>query len=84
MAKKVYRVVACIGRKRNVIFESKAFDPQDGAADEGAFKEAFRAREQHCMELWRNGFSVTTDGRYHHIGKNIEAGKIEIFPYSKR
>ena len=52
MAKKVYRVVACIGRKRNIIFESTPFN--------------------------------TTGGRYHHIGKNIDGGKIEIFLYSKR
>lgn len=79
MNTKVYRVVAVIGRKRNVVFQSKEFDPTDGCADYEAFKEAIRAREQHCMDLWGNGFSVTTDGRYHHIGKNIDAGKIEIF-----
>ena len=79
MNTKVYRVVAVIGRKRNVVFQSKAFDPTDGCADYEAFKEAIRAREQHCMDLWGKGFSVTTDGRYHHIGKNIDAGKIEIF-----
>lgn len=83
MANKVYRVVACIGRKRNVIFESKAFDPTDGCADYDAFKETVRAREQHCMDLWGKGFSVTPDGRYHHIGKNIDAGRIEIVLSSK-
>lgn len=83
MANKTYRVVACIGRKRNVIFESKAFDPTDGCADYDAFKEAVRAREQHCMDLWGKGFSVTNDGRYHHIGKNIDAGRIEIVLSSK-
>ena len=83
MANKTYRVVACIGRKRNVIFESKAFDPTDGCADYDAFKETVRAREQHCMDLWGNGFSVTNDGRYHHFGKNIDAGRIEIVLSSK-
>ena len=83
MAKKIYRVIACIGRKRNIIFESKAFDPADGCADYDAFKEAIHAREQHCMELWSNGFSVTTDGRYHHIGKNIDAGRIDVILSSK-
>lgn len=83
MANKVYRVVACIGRKRNVIFESKAFKPTDGVADYNAFQTAIRAREEHCMKLWRDGFSCSIDGRYHHIGKNIEAGRIEIFLYSK-
>ena len=84
MAKKVYRVVACIGRKRNVIFESKAFDATDGVSDMLAYHEARKAKEQHCMKLWRDGFSYTIDGRYHHIGKNIEGGKIEIFLYSAR
>ena len=83
MAKKVYRVVACIGRKRNVIWESKAFDPTDGAEDYDAFKAAIHAREQHCMDLWGKGYSVTVGGRYYHIGKNLDAGRIEIFLYSK-
>jgi len=48
MANKVYRVIICIGRKRNVIFESKKFDPTDGCADYKAFKEAVRARKQYC------------------------------------
>lgn len=83
MANKVYKVVACIGRKRNVIFESKSFDPTDGCAEYDAFKEAVRAREKYCMDLWRAGYSVTKDGRYYHIGKNIDAGRIEIDVYTK-
>lgn len=83
MANKVYRVVACIGRKRNVIFESKEFDPSDGLADYEAFKETVRAREEHCMELWGLGYSVTADGRYHHIKKNWNAGRIDIVLSSK-
>jgi hypothetical protein len=35
------------------------------------------------MDLWGAGYSVTTDGRYHHIGKNIDAGRIEIVLSSK-
>ena len=84
MAKKVYRVVACIGRKRNVIFESTTFDTTDGVADMAAWREAGKAKEQYCKKLWNDGFGVTMDGRYHHIGKNIDGGKIKIFLYSKR
>lgn len=84
MAKKVYSVVACIGRKRNIIFQSAPFDTKDGVSHMNAYNEARKAKEQHCMKLWRDGFSYTTDGRYHHIGKNIEGGKIEIFLYSAR
>ena len=83
MANKVYRVVAYIGRKRNIIFESKAFDPADGCADYDAFKEAIHAREQECMKLWAAGFSVTTDGRYYHNGQNIDAGRIDVILSSK-
>ena len=83
MANKVYRVIARIGRKRNVVFESKPFDPADGCADYEMFKEAVRAREQHCMELWGKGFSVTNDGRLYHNVKNIDAGRIEIILLAK-
>lgn len=83
MASKVYRVIACIGRKRNIIFESKEFDPANGCADYDAFKETIRAREQHCMDLWGAGYSVTNDGRYFHYRKNLDAGRIEIFLCSK-
>ena len=82
MAKKVYRVVACIGKKRNVIWESKPFDTNDGGADMREFRNAEHAKSEHCLKLWREGYSVTADNRYHHIGKNIEAGRIEIFLYS--
>lgn len=84
MAKKVYRVVACIGRKRNTIYETKPFDTNDGNADWKAYSEARQEREKYCRKLWRDGFSYSTDGRYHHIGKNIEGGKIEIFLYSAK
>lgn len=83
MKTKVYRVVAVIGRKHNVVFESAKFAENDGDADWNAWKDANRARENHCMKLWREGYSVTTDGRYHHIGKNIDGGRIEIFRYTK-
>ena len=83
MKTNVYRVIAIIGRKRNVIFESETFMENDGNADWKAWKDARDAREKHCMKLWRDGYSVTTDGRYHHIGKNIDGGRIEIFKYSK-
>lgn len=83
MKTKVYRVIAIIGRKRNVIFETKAFDATDGCADYDAFKAAIRFREQYCMDLWGKGYSVTTDGRYHHIGKNLDAGKIEVILCNK-
>lgn len=81
---KVYRVVAVIGRKHNIVFESPVFDSMDGCADYDAYKAAVRAREQHCMDLWGKGYSVTTTGRYHHIGKNLDGGRIEIFLYSAR
>lgn len=77
-SKKVYKVVAVIGRKRETIFKSASFNPADGLEDYNAYKSAVRAREEHCMALWGNGYSVTTDGRYQHIGKNINAGRIEI------
>lgn len=83
MAKKVYRVIARIGRKRNVIWESDAFDPTDGCVDYYNYKQALKARENHCMGLWRDGYSVTIDGRYHHIGKNLDGGHIEIVLCSK-
>ena len=81
--KKVYRVVAHIGRKRNIVWESVVFDANDGVADYAAYKDAVRAKTDHCTKLWRDGFSFTTDGRYHHIGKDIEAGRIEIERCSK-
>ena len=83
MKTKVYRVVAIIGRKRNVVYETAPFAETDGTADLNAWKDATRAREKHCMSLWNDGYSVTTDGRYHHIGKNIDGGRIEIFRYTK-
>ena len=83
MANKVYRVVACIGRKRNRIYETAPFDTNDGNAYTNAYREAKRAKENYCMKLWHEGYSYTTDGRYHHIGKNIDAGRIEIFLYTK-
>ena len=83
MKTKVYRVVAIIGRKRNVVYETAAFVETDGTADRNAWKDATRAREKYCMSLWNSGYSVTTDGRYHHIGKNIDGGRIEIFRYTK-
>ena len=83
MANKVYRVIARIGRKCNVVFESKPFDPAEGCADYETFRETVRAREKHCMDLWGKGFSVTTDGRFYHNGKNIDAGRIEIILLDK-
>jgi len=80
---KVYRVVSRIGRKCTIIFESAAFDPTDGCADYDAYKSAIREREAYCMKLWGEGYSVTIDGRYHHIGKDLEAGKIEVYLYTK-
>jgi len=50
MAQKVYKVIVFVGRKRNVIFESKAFDPTDGHSDWAAFKEAAQARKQYWGE----------------------------------
>lgn len=81
---KVYRVIARIGRKRTVIFESEEFNPADGCSDYYAYKETVRAREQYCMALWGQGFSVTNDGRYIDTHRNIEAGRIEICLYSKK
>lgn len=83
MAKKVYRVVAIIGRKRNIVWESKPFDEKDGDIDYETYYEAVRAKNDHCMKLWNEGYSYTNDGRYHHIGKNIEGGRIEIERCSK-
>lgn len=83
MANKVYRVVSCIGRKRNVIWESKVFDANDGTASMNEYRNAVRAKYEHCMKLWADGYSFTNDNRYFHIGKNIDAGRIEIFLYSK-
>lgn len=83
MANKVYRVVACIGRKRNIVFESKEFDPTDGCADYEAFKETVRAREKHCMDLWGKGYSVNAKGRFYHPEKNIDAGRIELILTTK-
>lgn len=83
MANKVYRVVACIGRKRNVIWESKVFDTKDGDVYMNEYRNAVRAKNEYCMKLWDEGYSFTNDNRYFHIGKNIDAGRIEIFLYSK-
>lgn len=83
MANKVYRVVACIGRKRNRIYETAPFDTNDNDANMKAYRDAKRAKENYCMNLWREGYSYTKDGRYVHIGKNIEAGRVEIFLSSK-
>ena len=83
MANKVYRVIACIGRKRNIVFESKAFDPADGCADYDAFKEAVQAREKHCMGLWGKGYSVNANGRFYHPEKKIDAGRIELILTTK-
>lgn len=81
--KKCYKVVACIGRRRNVIYETAPFNEGDGQASWNAWKDATREKEKYCMSLWAAGFSYTNHGTYHHIGKNIEAGRIQIFMYSK-
>lgn len=83
MANKVYRVIACIGRKRNVIFETKEFDTADGYADYFAFRKAFRTREDYCMKLWGDGFTIGTDGCFHNNQRNINAGRIDIVLCSK-
>lgn len=84
MSDKVYRVIACISRrKRNVIWESKVFDANDGTADMKEYRNAVRAKNEYCMKLRADGYSVTNDKRYFHIGKNIDAGQIDIFLYSK-
>lgn len=81
--KKVYRVVATIGRKVNVIWESKPFDVTNGDVDMNEYRNAVREKSKYCMKLYADGYSYTNDGRYFHIGKNIDAGRIEIFLYSK-
>lgn len=83
MKTKVYRVIAIIGHKRNAIYTSETFAENDEKAERKAWKDALAAREKHCTKLWQDGYSVTTNGRYHHIGKNIDGGRIEIFKYSK-
>ena len=83
MANKVYRVVSRIGRKTNFIWESKVFDTNDGTVYMNEYRNAVRAKSEHCMKLWADGYSFTNDGRYFHIGKNIDAGRIEILLYSK-
>lgn len=80
--KKLYRVVAVIGRKRNTIYETEPFDISDGNADYWAWKQARKAREEYTCGLWSAGYSVTTDGSYIHIGKGINAGRIEVCMYN--
>ena len=80
--KKVYRVVACIGRKRIVVWESNTFDARDETASFNAYKDATLAKDKYCLKLWKEGYSCTHDGFYHHIGKNTDAGQIKILRYS--
>ena len=68
MAKKVYRVLSIIGRKRNVIWESKPFDIKDGDTDYETYNEAVRERNNHSMKLWEDG---------------VDGGRIEIALCSK-
>ena len=83
MAKKVYRVVAVIGRKSNIVFESSPFDASDGRADYNAFRQAIKEKDDHCLSLWREGYVLTWHGDYLHPEKNINGGRIEIIRCSK-
>lgn len=62
MKTKFYRVVAVIGRKRNVIYETAPFAETDGTADWNAYKEAAAARSKHCskhcVSLLHNGANI--------------------------
>ena len=80
---RIYKVVAVIGRKHNIIYETKPFDMNDGHSASVARQEANQERSKYCQELWDKGYSLSIDGRYHHIGKNLEAGRIEVYLYKK-
>ena len=51
MKTKVYRVIAIMGRKRNILWESAEFDGTDGTAEYVAFKQALREREKCSMRF---------------------------------
>lgn len=82
-SKKLYKVVAVIGRRHNIIYQTKPFDTNDGKASYAARQEARQEMEKYCAKLWDEGYSRTIDGRYHHIGKNLDGGKIDIYLYSR-
>ena len=83
MASKVYRVVAIIGRKRNIVFESKPFDESDGEADMQAFRDARKAKEKYRMSLLADGYYVTNSGNFYHPQRKIDGGRFEVVRCTK-
>lgn len=78
MKTKVYRVVAIIGRTKNVIYETARFAETDGTADWNAFHDAREAQKTECMKLWKEGYAVDTHYMIINRATGRMVGRIEL------